>query len=88
MIGDKLYAFRYQPTVGEKSDATPKQGRSAIERGLSFLQTDAVQWRKERECATCHHGTMTVWPLSEAKMQLLSGMSPNQHRRPLCENSK
>jgi hypothetical protein len=46
-----------------------KQGRAAIERGLSFLQTDAVKWRKERTCATCHQGTMTVWALSEAKAQ-------------------
>src|SRR5262249_6810053 len=40
-----------------------------IERGLTFLEKDAVKWRKERGCATCHHGTMTVWALSEAKSQ-------------------
>jgi squalene-hopene/tetraprenyl-beta-curcumene cyclase len=44
-----------------------KQGRAAVERGLTFLQADAVKWRKERACATCHHGTMTVWALVEAK---------------------
>src|SRR5262245_49024262 len=48
---------------------TPQQGRRAVERGLDFLQQDAVKWRKERECATCHHGTMTVWALCEAKSQ-------------------
>jgi Squalene-hopene cyclase N-terminal domain len=53
----------------KQADATAKQGRAAIERGLSFLQADAIKWRKERECATCHHGTMTVWALSEAKSQ-------------------
>jgi Squalene-hopene cyclase C-terminal domain len=51
------------------SDSTPEQGQSAIERGLTFLKEDAVKWRKERQCATCHHGTMTVWALSEAKAQ-------------------
>src|SRR5262249_40674584 len=28
-----------------------------------------MKWRQERGCATCHHGTMTVWALSEAKAQ-------------------
>ena len=48
---------------------TPQQTRKAVERGLKFLQDDAVKWRTERKCATCHHGTMTVWALSEAKSQ-------------------
>lgn len=45
------------------------QARSAAERGLGFLQQDAVKWRKEHQCATCHHGVMTVWALNEAKSQ-------------------
>jgi N-acyl-D-amino-acid deacylase len=49
--------------------ATPQQGRRAVERGLDFLQQDAAKWRKERDCSTCHHGTMTVWALCEAKSQ-------------------
>ena len=48
---------------------TPDQARKAIEQGLEFLVTDAKEWREERKCATCHHGTMTVWALSEAKSQ-------------------
>ncbi len=48
---------------------TPQQARRAAERGLEFLIKDAAEWRKERKCATCHHGTMTVWALSEAKSQ-------------------
>jgi hypothetical protein len=47
--------------------ATPHQARKAAERGLAFLEKDAAAWRKERKCATCHHGTMTVWALTEAK---------------------
>jgi N-acyl-D-amino-acid deacylase len=49
--------------------ATPEQGRKAVERGLSFLIADAAAWRKERQCATCHHGTLTVFALCEAKSQ-------------------
>lgn len=47
----------------------PERARKAIERGLAFLEADAAKWRKERSCASCHHGTMTVWALSEAKRQ-------------------
>src|SRR5262245_47852921 len=47
-----------------KVNPTP---RRAIERGLGFLQQDAVKWKKERKCASCHHGTMTVWAFSEAR---------------------
>lgn len=45
------------------------QAQKAVERGLEFLQQDAVQWRNDKKCATCHHGTMTVWALLEAKSQ-------------------
>jgi hypothetical protein len=45
----------------------PQSVRRAIERGLVFLKQDAAEWREERECSTCHHGTMTVWAYSEAK---------------------
>lgn len=48
-------------------DATA--ARRAAEHGLAFLVKDASDWRKERQCATCHHGTMTVWALCEAKNQ-------------------
>jgi hypothetical protein len=45
------------------------QARKTAERGLAFLENDAAKWRKERKCATCHQGTMTVWALSEARSQ-------------------
>jgi squalene-hopene/tetraprenyl-beta-curcumene cyclase len=45
------------------------QARKAVERGVAVLERDAATWRKEHGCATCHHGTMTVWALSEAKSQ-------------------
>jgi squalene-hopene/tetraprenyl-beta-curcumene cyclase len=43
--------------------------QAAIHRALEFLVKDAVDWRKQRGCATCHHGAMTVWTLSEAQRQ-------------------
>lgn len=58
-----------EPETGETAAAKPEAARKAIERGLEFLETDAVKWREERTCASCHHGTMTVWALSEARNQ-------------------
>src|SRR4051794_32287245 len=52
---------------GAPKKPAPQQAQEAAERGLKFLQDDAARWRKERQCATCHHGTLTVWALSEAK---------------------
>jgi hypothetical protein len=51
----------------KKDAATPEQAGRAIARGLDFLVKDAIAWRKEKTCSTCHHGTMTVWALAEAK---------------------
>jgi hypothetical protein len=47
--------------------ASTSEARQTIERGLTFLEKDVLAWRMEHQCATCHHGTMTVWALSEAK---------------------
>src|SRR5947207_583792 len=55
--------------VAGKVAPTFMEVRAAAERGLGFVEHDAVKWRKERQCATCHQGTMTVWALSEAKSQ-------------------
>lgn len=48
---------------------TAEQARKTVERALTFLDKDAVKWREEKKCATCHHGTMTVWTMTEAKSQ-------------------
>jgi hypothetical protein len=48
---------------------TIKQAKQAIDRGLDFIVKDAVKWRQEKSCSSCHHGTMTVWALAEAKSQ-------------------
>src|SRR5947209_7540718 len=70
-----LLAVGMQPARTDDAKADPAkapsaaQVRKAVERGLAFLEKDAEKWRKERQCSTCHHGTMTVWALSEAKSQ-------------------
>lgn len=62
--------------VGRAAPNTPltdgpaaREAQKKVERGLTFLQADAAKWRKDRKCATCHHGALTVWALAEAKSQ-------------------
>jgi hypothetical protein len=50
-----------------EAPVSPQEVYKAAERGLAFLEKDAAKWRKERQCATCHHGTMTVWAFAEAR---------------------
>ncbi|HLQ46499.1 MAG TPA: prenyltransferase/squalene oxidase repeat-containing protein [Planctomycetaceae bacterium] len=59
------------PASNTSSNSAPSKPKSqlAVERSLSFLEHDAQKWRKEHECATCHHGTLTVWALNEAHHQ-------------------
>ncbi len=60
-----------KPATAEKTPAsatlTPQKTQQTIERALDFMVKDAAKWRQERACATCHHGTLTVWALNEAK---------------------
>src|SRR4051812_16592403 len=61
------------PVPGEQpktvKEVTPEQAHKTLERALTFMVKDAQLWRKERGCATCHHGSMTVWTLNEARSQ-------------------
>lgn len=52
-----------------RADEPPpaQRTRLSIERGLAFLEADAVKWRSEHTCATCHHGTLTVLAFAEAR---------------------
>jgi hypothetical protein len=41
--------------------------RKTIDQGLKFIAEDAVAWKTERKCASCHHIPMAIWTLNEAK---------------------
>src|SRR5436190_7060030 len=51
--------------VGDK----PSGVGAAIDRGLAFLAKDALAWKKEHNCASCHHAGLVVWSLREAKQR-------------------
>ncbi|HVU88029.1 MAG TPA: prenyltransferase/squalene oxidase repeat-containing protein [Pirellulales bacterium] len=51
--------------------AAPVQGEdvnAAIDRGLAFLARDAVAWRDEHKCVSCHHASLIVCAMREAKL--------------------
>lgn len=42
---------------------------STITRGLAFLAKDALAWKSEHNCASCHHAALVVWSMQEAKQR-------------------
>jgi hypothetical protein len=42
---------------------------TTIDRGLSFLARDALAWKKEHNCVSCHHAALVVWSLREARLR-------------------
>jgi hypothetical protein len=39
----------------------------AIDRGLSFLVKDALAWKSQHNCVSCHHASLVIWSMREAK---------------------
>lgn len=50
-------------------DAHPKRADidAAIDRGLGFLANDALAWKAEHNCVSCHHAGLVIWSMREAK---------------------
>ena len=53
-----------EPDVGR---AETSAVRATIDRGLAFLTKDALAWRKEHGCVSCHHASLVVWAMHEAR---------------------
>lgn len=52
----------------EESPAAESPGvAAAIDRGLAFLVKDALAWKAEHACVSCHHAGQIVWAMNEAK---------------------
>lgn len=54
-------------TVAQESRPKSSEVDGAIKRGLDFLAKDTVAWKKEHNCASCHHAALVVLALREAK---------------------
>jgi hypothetical protein len=45
----------------------PADVGTTIDRGLAFLAKDAMAWRDEYKCTSCHHAALVIWSMHEAK---------------------
>jgi hypothetical protein len=45
----------------------PSSVDGAIDRGLGFLVKDALAWKREHNCVSCHHAALVIWSMWEAK---------------------
>jgi squalene-hopene/tetraprenyl-beta-curcumene cyclase len=57
------------PAVASAQDARPTQTEVAatIDRGLGFLVKDALAWKMEHNCASCHHAALVICSMREAQ---------------------
>jgi hypothetical protein len=47
----------------------PAGANATIQRGLGFLVKDALAWKAEHNCVSCHHGALVIWSMHEAKQR-------------------
>jgi hypothetical protein len=54
-------------SLADEPAASAGDLKKTIDRGLAFLTKDAVAWKEQYKCASCHHAALTAWALREAK---------------------
>ena len=42
---------------------------ATIDRGLAFLAKDALAWKNEHNCVSCHHAGLVIWSMREARQR-------------------
>jgi hypothetical protein len=57
--------------AGTASAQDPRREPSdvAIDHGLAFLARDAMAWKDEHNCVSCHHASLVIWAMHEAKQR-------------------
>jgi hypothetical protein len=62
-----LTVFVLPVTVAAQTPPTSADVGAAIDKGLAFLAKDAMAWKAEHKCVSCHHAGLVVWAMREAK---------------------
>ena len=52
--------------AADETAVSPSAVSAAIDRGLAFLAADAMAWKNEHNCVSCHHASLVVWAMREA----------------------
>jgi len=54
---------------GARAADPPADISKTIDRGLRFLATDALAWKKQHNCVSCHHAALAIWAMREGKQR-------------------
>jgi squalene-hopene/tetraprenyl-beta-curcumene cyclase len=57
------------PAAADEPRQEPSNVDVAIQRGLGFLQKDALAWKEEHDCVSCHHAALVIWSMHEARQR-------------------
>ncbi len=59
------------PSVAPPHSPRPEPANvdATIQRGLDFLVKDALAWKKEHNCVSCHHAGLVIWSMREARQR-------------------
>src|SRR5262245_57702126 len=57
------------PAAAQEPTPKPAGIGTTIERGIEFLTKDALAWRKEHKCTSCHHAALVIWSMHEARQR-------------------
>jgi hypothetical protein len=52
---------------GPTTRPRPAGVNAVVDRGLSFMAKDALAWKKEHNCVSCHHAALMIWSMREAR---------------------
>jgi hypothetical protein len=62
-----VFAAAASVAAAEEPSTQPGDVNAAIERGLEFLADEAIAWKVEHNCVSCHHAALIAWSMHEAK---------------------
>lgn len=62
-----LVVATFSEAAGAQEVQKPSKVGAAVDRGLAFLVKDALAWKDEHHCASCHHASLIIWAMREAK---------------------
>lgn len=53
--------------LGAPPAEPPRDVQAGILKGLSYLETNGIAWRRAQKCSSCHHVPMMIWTQQEAR---------------------
>src|SRR5690349_16560011 len=54
---------------GSGPASQPADADSAVRRGLAFLTRDALAWKEQHNCVSCHHAALVICSMQAARQR-------------------